>query len=53
MMNTLDFKHLESWLTGDLTYSSQWVFENMHGKAAYSSYIRGKLDTIRKAGVRV
>ena len=53
MMNTLDFKHLEPWLAEDLTYSSQWVFEDMHGKEAYSLYIQGKLDTIRKAGMRV
>lgn len=53
MMNTLDSSHLEAWLRDDLKYSSQWVFEDMHGKDHYVSYIRGKLNTIRKTGSRV
>ena len=49
-INTLDFSHLESWLHKDLIYTSQQVFADIRGKRRYSAYLRGKLETIRRAG---
>ena len=53
MMNTLDFSHLEPWLDDNLKYTSQWVFDEMNGKAAYSEYICNKLNMIKEKGDRV
>ncbi len=53
MMKTLDFSHLEPWLDDNLNYTSQWVFDEMNSKAAYSEYIRTKLETIKTKGDRV
>ena len=53
MMNTLDFSHLEPWLDDNLNYTSQWVFDEMNGKAHYSEYMRNKLETIKTKGERV
>ncbi len=53
MMNTLDFSHLEPWLAENMSYGSQWVFEEMHGKQNYADYIQKKLQAIRKDGARV
>jgi hypothetical protein len=52
MVNRLDYKELEPWLHDDLIYESQWVFEEMRGKKRYARYIRGKLKTIRKMGIK-
>ena len=51
MINTLNADHLEPWLRDDLTYTSQFVFEDMEGKTRYMDYIRKKLDAIRRSGI--
>jgi hypothetical protein len=53
MMNNLDVSHIAPWLAEDVTYSSQWVMEDMHGKEAYLNYIKGKLASIKRTGSRV
>ena len=53
MMNTLDFSHLEPWLEDNLNYTSQWVFQEMNGKAVYKEYILNKLEAIKTNGDRV
>lgn len=53
-MNTLDPSHLEPSLSpDDFTYSSQWVLENLRGKAAYLDYLKGKFETIKEANAPV
>lgn len=52
-MNCLDSSHLEPFLADNVTYTSQWVMDDMEGKGAYLDYIRPKLNIIRKSGERV
>jgi hypothetical protein len=48
-LNTLDPAHLESLLADDFHYASQWVFQEITSKAEYLTYLRGKLETIRRS----
>ena len=48
--NKLDATIIEPLLSDDFTYGSMWVFEELHGKAAYMDYISGKFSTIKKTG---
>lgn len=53
MMNTLDSSHSLPWLEEDCKYTSQWVKESINGSAAYLTYLRGKLNSIKRTGRRV
>ena len=33
----------------DIRYTSQWVFDDMHGKKQVSDYLRGKMATVSKS----
>ena len=39
--NKLDASIIEPLLSDEFTYGSMWVFEELHGKAAYMDYISG------------
>ncbi len=52
MMNTLDIKCVESFLSIDLRYNSQWVYEEMIGKERYLEYMLGKFEMIKESGSR-
>lgn len=45
--NNLDISYIVDILNDDLEYTSQWVFETMHGKSAYLEYLDGKFRTIQ------
>ena len=49
MWNTFDFSHVEKHLADDVVYESQFVFTPLEGKAAVAEYLKGKLETLRKA----
>lgn len=48
--NKLDASIIEPLLSDEFTYGSMWVFEELHGKAAYMDYISGKFSDIKKSG---
>lgn len=48
--NKLDVSIIEPLLSDEFTYGSMWVFEELHGKAAYMDYISGKFSAIKKSG---
>lgn len=47
MMNTLNVEKLIPFLSTDLRYNSQWVFEEMVGSKNYIEYIRAKLESLK------
>jgi hypothetical protein len=53
MMNTLDYRHLEPFLSPAFEYESQWVLEKITTKAAYAEYIKAKLRAISHSGQQV
>jgi hypothetical protein len=46
--NNLDTSYLENILSDDFAYTSQWVFETMHGRDTYITYLGGKFKTMLK-----
>lgn len=46
--NNLKFEIIEPFLSEDVVYESQQVFEPLVGKGAVSEYLRGKMATIKK-----
>ncbi|MDY0029782.1 MAG: nuclear transport factor 2 family protein [Pseudobdellovibrionaceae bacterium] len=40
-------------LSEDVTYNSQWVFEEMKGKEKFVDYFTGKLETVKRANMPV
>lgn len=53
MMNTLDASHIESILSDDFHYASQWVFSEIKSKQDYLDYIKPKLEAVKASGKRV
>lgn len=53
MMNTLDASHIESILSDDFHYASQWVFSEIKSKQEFLDYIRPKLEAVKASGKRV
>lgn len=49
--NQLDASHLISLLADDVTYSSHWVFETMHGRDRVAAYLEDKIQAIKKSSV--
>jgi len=47
MWNTSDATEVVLLLAEDATYSSFWVFGDMHGKEEISHYLIGKMETFR------
>ena len=45
--NELDISYIKPILAKDFTYTSQWVFETMHGSDRYIEYLTGKFNAIR------
>ncbi len=48
MMNNRDHTHIVDWLHDDLQYSSSWVMETMHGKEVCLTYLKGKMETLKR-----
>ena len=53
MMNTLDSSEFELLLDDNFSYESQTVFTSINEKKEFIAYIRGKLDSIKKANATV
>ncbi len=53
MMNTLDASEFELLLDDNFCYESQLVLEPISGTSKFIIYIREKLETIKKANLRV
>lgn len=51
--NQLDASHLISLLADDVTYSSHWVFETMHGRDRVAAYLEDKIQAIKKSSSQV
>lgn len=45
-----DASVIEEYLADDMHYASMWVFHEMTSKDEYMNYLRGKLETMKKAG---
>lgn len=45
--NRLDCTEFLDLLAPEARYASQWVFEDMEGKAAIASYLVAKMETVR------
>jgi|GEM_PF-588818 len=50
MVNTLRVEELEQYLAEDFVYESQMVLTPLKSKSEFLSYMRPKLETIRKSG---
>ena len=50
---TYDASILEDYLADDMHYASMWVFHEMTSKQEYMDYLTGKLQTLKKNGVRM
>jgi len=48
-----DASIIESYLADDMHYASMWVFHEMTSKDEYLEYFTGKLQTLKKNGVRM
>ncbi len=46
--NNLDISYLKDILSDDFEYTSQWVFDTIHGKENYIDYLEGKFKTIKE-----
>lgn len=46
--NNLDTSYIKDLLHEDFEYTSQWVFETMHGRDTYMEYLGAKFRTIRE-----
>lgn len=44
--NNLDITYIEDYLTDDFEYTSQWVFDTIHGKEKYLKYLKAKFKSI-------
>ena len=44
-----DASVIEDYLADDMHYASMWVFHEMTTKEEYLDYLRGKLETMKKA----
>lgn len=44
-----DASVIEEYLADDMHYASMWVFHEMTTKEEYLDYLRGKLETMKKA----
>tara|TARA_Y100000588_G_scaffold354192_1_gene408222 strand:+ start:1255 stop:1659 length:405 start_codon:yes stop_codon:yes gene_type:complete len=53
MWHHLDRSFLAPHLVDDMSYTSQWVFDEITDKDAFLTYIQPKLANCRKDGVRV
>lgn len=51
--NKLDCTEFAELLSPDATYATQWVFEELQGKAAIADYLEGKMETVRKSSSSV
>lgn len=40
-------------VSNDVVYNSQWVLEEMRGKARFFDYFTGKIEAVKKANVAV
>lgn len=49
---TYDASIIEDYLAEDMHYASMWVFHEMTSKEEYMDYLTGKLQTLKKHGVR-
>lgn len=49
--NRLDPTEFLALLAPDARYASQWVFEELHGRAAVSEYLAGKMRTVKAFSV--
>ena len=50
---TYDASIVEDYLADDMHYASMWVFHEMTSKQEYMDYLTGKLQTLKKNGVRM
>ena len=50
---TYDASIVEDYLADDMHYASMWVFHEMTSKQEYMDYLTGKLQTMKKNGVRM
>lgn len=50
---TYDASIIENYLADDMHYASMWVFHEMTSKQEYMDYLTGKLQTLKKNGVRM
>lgn len=50
MMNTLETDSLAQFLSPDLRYNSQWVFEEIQGKKEYLDYMGAKFESVTASG---
>ena len=48
-----DASIIEDYLADDMHYASMWVFHEMTSKQEYIDYLTGKLQTLKKNGVRM
>ena len=48
-----DASIIEPYLADDMHYASMWVFHEMTSKQEYMDYLTGKLQTLKKNGVRM
>ncbi len=46
--NNLDVSYVKNILSDDFQYTSQWVFETMHGKDKYINYLERKFEVIKR-----
>lgn len=45
--NNLDTRHIESYLSEDVVYESQWVLISIRGKPEVLKFLEGKFQTIK------
>jgi len=50
---TYDASIVVDYLADDMHYASMWVFNEMTSKQEYMDYLTGKLQTLKKNGVRM
>jgi hypothetical protein len=50
---TYDASIVEDYLADDMHYASMWVLHEMTSKQEYMDYLTGKLQTLKKNGVRM
>ena len=48
-----DASIIEEFLADDMHYASMWVFHEMTSKDEYLNYLTGKLQTLKKHGVKM
>ncbi len=51
--NTLDCRCFLNLLADDARYASQWVYDELEGKAAISDYLIKKMQNVKQSGSKV